>query len=150
MKYLILHGADCTIKDMRGNDALADAMAANHSNVASFLRLHRGEDTGLRRRLLSNTASLHDKFMALDADQDGELNPAEFGACLTEVYGMPLPQATVDKLFSAADKESDGSIEYHEFVNFLTQESPMVEHEEVTAFSVEDTEEFEVEPEEDA
>ncbi len=38
VKYLVVHGADPMHKDARGNDALADAIRENRSDVIMYLK----------------------------------------------------------------------------------------------------------------
>ncbi|XP_078694817.1 uncharacterized protein LOC144923838 [Branchiostoma floridae x Branchiostoma belcheri] len=61
-------------------------------------------------------------FQEFDKNGDGFLSKEEMQAAMTKVHGINMSDESCNKLLNVADKNKDGKLDYHEFVNMLTQQ----------------------------
>lgn len=66
---------------------------------------------------------LKEKFNAADSDQGGALELEEFVAAFGSVLGHNLTKKELIQLFMRIDTNSDGSIDWDEFMNFIILEN---------------------------
>jgi Ca2+-binding EF-hand superfamily protein len=58
-------------------------------------------------------------FRKFDLNVDGKLDQTEFGQVLKALDPDKWSDRAIDALFSAADKDSDGEIRFHQFFDWV-------------------------------
>ena len=71
---------------------------------------------------------LREKFNQADTDQGGALELEEFVAAFGDVIGEGLSNKELVQLFMRIDTNSDGSIDWDEFMNFIILENENMSH----------------------
>lgn len=71
---------------------------------------------------------LREKFNQADTDQGGALELEEFVAAFGDVIGEGMSNKELVQLFMRIDTNSDGSIDWEEFINFVILENENLSH----------------------
>lgn len=66
--------------------------------------------------------NLFTTFCQIDTTNDYSLSPDEISACLKKI-GRPMPKRLVSEQIRKFDAQQSGTLEFEEFVNFLSKQS---------------------------
>jgi hypothetical protein len=109
--------------------ALADARykATDHFKaIGTFTKsrvVSRGTSSGavpaLKRQLSTRSVALAQAFSKLDVNKNKKLEFDEFAQCVRTLVSPSLPDSAIKVLLMTADMDSDGTIDFEEFCEFL-------------------------------
>ena len=77
----------------------------------------------LQEVLRSKGISAEALFAKYDLDGDGTLSEHEFATALESITGQQAPATIIGAVFGAIDSNSDGSVDWDEFTNFMLLEN---------------------------
>ena len=93
------------------------------SKFKKFYNNHYRKQNASERINLQHIMELREAFDIADTDSGGALELEEFIEAFGDIIGKNMNQKQLNQLFMKIDADSNGSVEWHEFMNYMLLEN---------------------------